>query len=386
MLIRLIRPFYHINIIGLFSERIGDFVVDSMHQYIKNKEPIRKQKNIFYISRKNCNSQWTKMVKRNLLCWDCFEHLGYWNKKIPVGEKHSQSSNVFFGSRDIKGQFEKNHSQFKFTGSEIKKAQEWLKSFGWEKGDPFICLIVRDNSYLDEAPDFINRGFDWSYHDYRNSDISEYESSINWLLEQGIWVIRMGKRAKKRADIRHKKFIDYPFLDTKQDLLDIWLFANCELCISTLCGADEISDVYRRPLLLINFLPLAAAKSWSNAMYVPKKLTWTKTGEELTLKENLEHSLYYSKEYTEEGIGIEDLSSEEILLSVKECWNFIRSDMKEVEGSKELQERFWKIMTSSHTSKYYYGEIDTKRYHDWIHPQARAGVNWLRSKGKHFFQ
>ena len=42
---------------------------------------------------------------------------------------------------------------------------------------------------------------DWSYHDYRDVEISTYEMAVKYLLNEGYFVIRMGKTAEKKLNI-----------------------------------------------------------------------------------------------------------------------------------------------------------------------------------------
>ena len=43
---------------------------------------------------------------------------------------------------------------------------------------------------------------------------------------------------KSPLNSNNQKVIDFPFEKTKFNLLDIWLFANCNGCISTGTGPD----------------------------------------------------------------------------------------------------------------------------------------------------
>ena len=36
----------------------------------------------------------------------------------------------------------------KFLSSEEEQAKVWLRSKGWEDGQKFVCILVRDDAYL----------------------------------------------------------------------------------------------------------------------------------------------------------------------------------------------------------------------------------------------
>ena len=99
----------------------------------------------------------------------------------------------------------------------------------------------------------------------------------------------------------------------------MWFFANCDLCITTGCGPDMFSDVFRRPILALNFLPLQNLWSWSNALHYPKTLRWQKSQRLLSSNEYLTHAYYASEEYCCAGIDIQDLTEAQIFEAVREA-------------------------------------------------------------------
>ena len=226
-------------------------------------------------------------------------------------------------------------NQLNFSPEEMDKGRLWLKEQGWKEGQKFVCLQVRDSAYL--GFEEWHAQYDWNYHSYRDSDIDTYNLAIRWLADQGVWVLRMGKSVNKRVSIKHPRVIDYPFHPEKSDFLDVWLFANCDLCISTGSGPDLISDVYRKPILFLNYLPLIGFFSWSKTLNHPKHLVWKATGESLTLEEHLEYKFYRTEEYEHLGIQIINLSQEDILMTVKESWSRLEGTWVDTRSDEENQ-------------------------------------------------
>ncbi|MDA9785956.1 TIGR04372 family glycosyltransferase [Gammaproteobacteria bacterium] len=381
LLMRLIRPLILIKIIELFSERIGHFVPDSIQHSFELSNKDKNEFHFFWFIEPAANKQWAKIVKRNLWVFQFLNHVDYWNKKIPGGDIHRmQSWNAKTASRDIDGNFERNIHSFNLTSIENTHAKNWLKSFGWKEGQKFICLQVRDSAYLKSKSELHNQN---ANHDIRDSQIDTYSLGIKWLLDQGIWVIRMGKLVHSPIMLKHEHLIDFPYSNANDDLLDVWLFGNCTLCISTLSGIDFISDVYRRPLLIINFMPILDIVSWSNAMHIPKKLVWQDSLKELTLKENLSLEWPYIEYFKKNGIKVEDLTSQEILLYIKECWKSL--DEQELDyDHKILQVNFWKTFINP-LEKYNVNQINPANYHGWKHPRFRMSKNWLQSRPENYF-
>jgi len=158
------------------------------------------------------------------------------------------------------------------------------------------------------------------------------------------------------------------------------LFRTCSLCISTLAGIDYVSDTFRRPLLILNYLPVIEAISWSNVTHVPKNLIWKSTGKKLTLRESIQNNYYQINLYEDHGIEVVSLSPDEILISIKECWDEIQGKHSTKLLSENDRTRFWEIMRTEETKSI--SVLEAK--HNWIHPKARVGADWLSKMGEDY--
>ncbi|MEO0534984.1 MAG: TIGR04372 family glycosyltransferase [Cyanobacteria bacterium P01_A01_bin.123] len=372
LLIRFLRPWYVIRLGTIRSDRIGHFTADTCIRWATLHQQAKEYLDLYWLDQPTCNDFWAKMVRRNFAVYPWVQPLSEWNQILPGGSIHYRPSTTT-DSLDIYGFLERNKAKLPFLPEEDIKAKDWLSKLGWRVGEPFICLNVRDNAYLDADP--LLKGSNWSYHDYRNSNIETYVPAAEWLAERGVWVLRMGKIMAQPIPSDHPRIIDYAFLPDRSDFLDIWLFANCDLCISTGSGPDTISSSYRKPILFLNFLPLSRLWSWSNAMHLSKSLTWKSSGISLTWREYLAHSYFHTNNYDHADIEIIDLTPEEILAAVQERWQRIQGTWVDTEDDLRRNLQFWEILKS---------HPDFHKYHGWIHPEARAGATWLRSMGDKF--
>ena len=373
LIVRLIRPWHLIRFGTFRNERIGHFAADAGVHYARRVMGLSPGTDLYWLPReKSCNDFFDKLVRRNFHVSPLVSYLYRWNLLLPFSTPHCLPSSTT-GSRDIEGLLEKSPTMLPFFPEEDRAAEAWLAEQGWQAGEPFVCLLVRDSAYLNT--DLFHSGIDWNYHNYRDSNITTYVKAAEWLAGQGLWVLRMGKVMKNPMPTDHPRIIDYAFHPEKSDFLDIWLFAHCSLCISTGTGLDMVSSIYRRPILHVNYLPLIGLWSWSDALHVPKHLVWRGNQQYLTWQEHLEHSYFYTEQYDQAGIEIIDLSADEILLSVQEAWLTLQGDWVESEGNAARQARFWQILRAD-------PQFDS--LHGWIHPRSRVGDAWLKQMGREF--
>ena len=79
------------------------------------------------------------------------------------------------------------------------------------------------------------------------------ESTCKYFLSKGFFVIRVGKIAEKKLELKHNKLIDYPFSSFQNDLLELYLMANCSFFIGNTSGPSMIPLIFRKPTLMTNY-------------------------------------------------------------------------------------------------------------------------------------
>jgi|688.fasta_scaffold173596_2 putative glycosyltransferase (TIGR04372 family) len=365
IIIRLIYPLIIVRVGTLNSRRIGHFITESiMLIYRSNFQKKRRQFELISFSKDISNRYWAKMVKSKVKIYGKWlNSVVYWNFKIPGGKRNSYLKTEP-GCRDLQLIFTSYDLRISFKEYEQEVAYAWLRKHGWQ-GEKIICLNVRDSSYLNETYPEVN----WDYHDYRNSDIGDYIPAIEWLTGQGYWVIRMGKIANKKVTHRIEKFIDYSFDPDRSDFLDIWLFANCDGCITTATGPDTLCLVYRVPMLVVNVLPFNWIFSYADMIWIPKHLYWNDS-KKLSIEEYLQHMYDRTIDYENAGIIIRDLEPQEILDGVIEFVQRISGEYLYLDSDKNLQESCWNDIKA---------DKDFNKFHGKIHPRARVGRDWLRT-------
>ena len=386
LLFRIIRPWLHVRMGILESSRIGHFVADPSIFLARRALQSRDEHtfDLLFLPEPSCNKQWARMVRQHLVVHPCVRYLERFNRYIPGAAFHNLPLASLTGNYAVYSPLQSTSVRLAFASGDEIVAKAWLRRRGWQEGEPFVCLAIRDSAYLSSHPtlNVVASADRWSYHDYRDSDIDTCVEAVQALVEMNYWVIRMGKVSHKPLSYRHNKVIDYPFVEDQDDLMDIWLSANCHMFISTSTGIDTIALIYGRPIVFINALPFVGCVPPFNNnvlchLWVPKHLSWKHNGSPLKLKEYCQHNYQGSLEYEHAGVAIEDLSSTEITSAVMECERRVAGAWVETDEDRDRQRRFWDVMRN---------DPGFNSTHDGVHPDQRIGSAWLKSMGGSFLE
>ena len=97
---------------------------------------------------------------------------------------------------------------------------------------------------------------DYSYHNFRDCKVDNFELGINELISRGYYVFRMGEVIKNDLNIKSKKYINYS-KNYRTEFLDIFLSSRCSFIISCGGGFGSISSItFRKPILYANGVPI----------------------------------------------------------------------------------------------------------------------------------
>ena len=352
----------------LNAQRIGHFAFDLGYLIAKkNSGAFRTTTILLFLHGPVCNTYLEQTARNTFLTHRFFRFPYYFFEFFP-GCSHLilQPLIEITGSRDLKGVFPRNPCPISFSTTEQSTGERYLQSIGLQPDQRWVCLCVRDSGYLGA----IDADRDWSYHNYRDSDIELFSRAARYLKSKGLKVFRMGKHVSKPITFADSDIIDYACSAERSDFLDVWLIANSKFCISTNLGIDAITLLSKTPLLIVNALPLADMQTYHHSLFVPKHLYWNTSGKHLTLNEYIEAQGRETNYYRTHGITIRDLKPEEICASTEEMYSRLENSWTELDHDKTLQKRFWKSMMRD--------KLYTYR-NDWIHPEARIGSDFLKS-------
>jgi putative glycosyltransferase (TIGR04372 family) len=368
-IIRLLRPIIRIRFGFFFADRIGHFAFDL--EYCLSENALESQRSVrggdfFFFEGIPANQQLAKLCKKELWVNPMVRTLFIANNWLPGGsEDVLLPARLRNESRDKVGLLRKTPAQLKIGEDDNHHALREMEQFGFESEDKFVCLIARDSAYLQgHLPDR-----DWSYHNFRDCDVSTYLDAAEQLSDRGYWVFRMGKDVHQPLERTIPRVVDYANSPFRSDLLDIWLMANCHFAISSGTGLDSVGDIFRRPILYANYDVFSLIVTWAKCITVPKRLIWQETGRELGIKEYFVHSYAHSQKYQDAGIDVMDMTSEEITVAVLEMVAWLDGNQRVSDQAAKRQDQFWR----EYSSQPYF-----QRYHGCLNPEARIGEDYLK--------
>lgn len=374
VVIRLVRPWLLVRMGGLISERIGHFAANT-ELYLCERDagvnvPKCRYVDLFFFIGTVCNQQLAIMWKRVLRVWPAWflAPIARVNRLIPGGSIHDALAD--HTALDINGFLDRYPSHLQFTAEEEARGKANLRAMGIPSGTPFVCLIVRDDAYLDT-----HYPLDNYYHNYRDSDIQNCVLAAEELAGRGYFVIRMGAKVREAMKSTHPMVIDYATNGMRGDFMDIYLGAKCALCISTGTGWDAIPEMLRRPIVYINFVPLGYLHTFRREfLSITKRHVLQESQKTLTLREIVSHGVGFcldTRDYDSKGVQLIENTPEEIRDAAVEMIERLNGGWQAREDDAALQRRFWEIFPKEAVDAYQgrplHGEI-----------RARFGAAYLR--------
>ena len=185
LLIKIFKKFLNIKFYKIRTERIGHLFFNTLLFIERKKKKIYHQNkkinfiipyidNQSIISNKYLLRFWKKFLRFHKS--KLIKYLLLTDEKI--FKNNDLKLNVI--TYDYNGTLDNLTTKVFFSKNELEKGFSFLKSFGLNKDDKFVCLLVRDNNYLKKK--FPNK--DFSYHDHRNSNIYNYEKACKYLISK----------------------------------------------------------------------------------------------------------------------------------------------------------------------------------------------------------
>jgi putative glycosyltransferase (TIGR04372 family) len=275
------------------------------------------------------NDYWIRMFNSRpmLLADEFYEVMPYDVNSRKRG--HVNDLNTYKIIREL---FRNTKPIYDFSFLSSSERYKCLARVGISESDRFVCLHIRDSAYLDRMA-----LLDTSYHNFRDSQLSSYELTINYLIEFGYKVVRLGKETNQYISVDSEHFIDLHLLGNleQRDLLDVLLLQHCDFLISSPCGVTDLATSLDTPILVANAAPFCPYYG-GKARILPKSyfdsnanmLNFSDIFNGIFVLNNGEeiHMCLDGNVLSANGIYTKDCDAEDILNSVKEFITVVKEN------------------------------------------------------------
>ena len=349
----LFSKFIRVNVHRIYNSRIGHFALNTEISATRAKyKQDRLGKRIINLycfeSLESANTFLESLWKRTLTCLT-----GNFGWAVLDISRRVKKKDFFIETEviDREGYLDRSPPTLKLNDAELGVGEVFLHSIGLDKDSKFVCLNVRDDSFLAKTkPVGWHTNRDWSYHNYRDSDIKTYVAAAEALANMGYTVFRMGAIVKEPLISTHPRVIDYATNGMRTEFLDIFLGAHCTFTISVGSGWDSVPIIFRRPTTFFNHLPIFDEGALVlNLLIYPKILIEADSKATLNLPQILNPNIancYHSPLYRDAGVEIRDLSSEELVEAVTEMAQRVEGTFVETPEQKEMQAKLKHILST----------------------------------------
>ena len=246
----------------------------------------------------------------------------------------SEISPLFF--KEFQNQTPTYH--FELSRFEKKIGEQLRLKYNIPNGAPIITLHVREAGYKETHG--TREGSDGRL---RNASIESYIPTIEYLTNEGYYVVRLGDNTMKSLPHFDK------FIDTTQEshqLIEPYFISESKFYIGLASGPLTIADAFGTPRLCTNYPLWNHVYAWKKDLFIFKKyyskiLKRFLTYEEIICSEVVNFSNY--DQALQNDIEVVENTPEEILLSAKEMIARLDNNYISLDNMRRLNKYFINI-------------------------------------------
>jgi putative glycosyltransferase (TIGR04372 family) len=292
-------------------------------------------------------------------------------RPIAAGEKPSKSSDsVPFFVREFGLDLHKSWSApivpVRLPPDLTEAAGDRAREVGITKSTRLVTLHVREAGFRPSLG-LAERDKDLA----RDAEISSYLKAIDFLVNRGYTVVRVGDTTMK--PFTRPGVIDLATHRSRTDLLELWCIMCSDFYIGCDSGAMIAPLITGTPRLLVNAKdPVLAYPSRENELYILKRVLDTVTGRMLSLREMLTNEFLAGKNDFER-YHYYDNSAEEICEAVCEMLNVLSTvpapSTSQLEYRRLVHMVIWNTIRANQTAG-----VDCE---SWVPDAEYLGHGWV---------
>lgn len=347
MYVQICKQYTEIRMHKLWSSRIGEYVARYLSA-IEDSEQNAKNGILDVFVLTDCiyhNARLSKIIGRNIQIVDQtnvykwiyilshfpkVEFTKYWNDYT-----YRSDDRIFMANNTVRF--------LGFTEEEEKEGEYKKQLMGL--CNPYVCIESRDSAYLSVTEPEL----DYTYHNYRDSDVNKFNLSADYLYKHNINTVRMGRYVLNKVSFNN--CIDYAneFYD---ELMDIYLMKGCKFYVGDPNGITMLPAVLNRPVAFKNAVPVFIEGYGSlprnpQHLLIFKKYFYKKENRFCSVKEMMQIDKQVGVNghiYEQLGIEVIENSAEEILDLVMEMNARIDGEWVETPEDIALQKKYQEML------------------------------------------
>jgi putative glycosyltransferase (TIGR04372 family) len=269
-MLHLFRGILLVRIGHLRHERIGHLATNTELFLRRRSQDVEMQRNFYlFFSGPPANKHLLRMIRHHMAVVEGDIALSAYTKIRSMTQNAKVWVDLPMETREYY-EFDNIAPQLSLLPEDRSFAEDFLQnSVGLESVDRFICFQARDQAYLDMFHSYQTR-VEWSYHDYRDTDIDNYMLAAEAICELGLWAFRTGKAVNKPIRPTHSRIINYAST-MRSDERDMYLLGSCEFFLTDTSGIWSVPTCLGVPVASVNRVPLAEIPFTSKDLFIYKK-------------------------------------------------------------------------------------------------------------------
>ena len=280
LLLVIIRVFKNFRINKIISHKIGHLATPMEIYVCEYKDDPNKVPIIWFFDKRVANQflkkQWSKkltILPRYILepIYILFKKYEFFNFFLEDFSKESEivKRTLKDGVKQIddKEVLLKHKPSIEFNDKEKNEGENYLKNKGLQN-KKLVLFSSRTSKFHNEKKE-----------SYRNSNINNQALGIKFLVSKKYKALKIGKNEIEKINFNDQNVIDYSISDDRSDFLDVYLGSKCEFMISSDSGINQLADIFRKPILIIDhYYCLSFERYVSKVIILPKKFKNLNTG------------------------------------------------------------------------------------------------------------
>lgn len=349
-LMRLLQPVVQVKVWRFRCDRIGHFAANTdLHLATLAAQGNRRTIHRYYypVGEPVANHALKAMWERRLPV------LKFGALAVALNEERADQER-FFGTletdRDPYGLLQRSGPFLHLSKDEQARGQQLLRQLGIPQGARFFVFHARDAGYLKKA----HPNTDYSYHNFRDVDIQNFEAAVTMLIRRGYYAVRIGAVVERTMTLEHPHFVDYTQSPHRGPFGDIFLCATCSFMLATSSGIDSVARLFRRPLACTNVVPLGSMRQKPLGLFIPKRLYSRSKQRWLTYDEIVNGpatQFFRAEEYEAAGLECHENTPAEIVAVAEELAQVAEGTWQPTDEDEQLQEQFWQVFQTPAENK-----------------------------------